>query len=172
MTTISEARFAELAEIHGADFANWPAQERAAAETLAKISPQAASALAKAAQLDAVLADLAAEPAPAPSAALTARILSAAADLQAQPAPAARHEAAAQNRPFAGLIDWLFGGVGSAAACASAAAFGLWLGYAGPVSIADAATTMALGVEAIQDADVMLVEDSPFLTGLDQEDAE
>lgn len=145
-------KFETLAAAHGGALARWPRAERAAAERLLAQSDAARAALAEAAALDAVLD--AAAPAPAMSARLTARILADAAECAA-PRPAA------QTRRQGGWRAWL-GRLSTAAlipapACA-AALFGLWLGYAAPEAIAEAAE-LALGGEYSRDVAEMIDED-------------
>ncbi len=74
--SITEQRFAELADSYGGDLQRWPAAERAAARQLLDSSPSAQRVLQHAAALDATLHALPAPP--PPSARLRTRLLAAA----------------------------------------------------------------------------------------------
>lgn len=79
-------RFAAILDAYGAAPQRWPADERAAAESLLAASAQARALQAGAARLDDVLAG---SRAPAPSAALRRAILQAAPGAASRPVPAA-----------------------------------------------------------------------------------
>jgi anti-sigma factor RsiW len=66
------ARFEHLLDVHGADPARWPQAQRAAADRLLADDPAAATALARARELDALIVR---EPAPAGADAAAARIV-------------------------------------------------------------------------------------------------
>lgn len=100
-------RFIELSEIYGADLRRWPEAERAAAEDAARNSVEAASALTRAAELDAFL-DM--SNVPAPTATLRERI--------GNSAPA--------RRPIS-LVGLLWRGVGLAGMGIAGAAAGMLL---------------------------------------------
>ncbi|MCP5433656.1 MAG: hypothetical protein H6923_10350 [Alphaproteobacteria bacterium] len=133
-------RFARILEAYGADPRRWPAAERAACEAFAAADPQAGAALGAERALDELLDAL---PPVAPSLALRTRILSAtprATPPLARPAKPERARGSLQ-----GLLGGfgLGGGLGETLALprlpasalslfAASAAFGLYLGMAGP----------------------------------------
>lgn len=115
--SMSERRFAALADAHGGDLARWPAAERAAAAALARRSAAAQAALARAAALDAALDALAAAPPPAASARLLAACAADAAAVCATRRRARRPvwaglAAAAALGVALGASDWLAAAVG------------------------------------------------------------
>lgn len=132
-TQMTLAEFEDLAFAHGPDLSEWPGHAQAGAARLAEASPEAQALLGAAADLQSALA--AARPAdPAPSVELMSRILSDAATVR----PA--QVSAPETKPArASLVSRILTVFSPAAACAASAAFGLWLGYAGPVDLTDVA---------------------------------
>lgn len=143
-TEMTLAEFEDLAFAHGADMSEWPEDAQAAAAALAETSSEAQALLAAAAELQTALAM--ARPAdPAPSVDLMSRILADAATIRpvvtAPPAPQP------VRAPFFSRIRDV---ISPAAAFAASAAFGVWLGYAGPVDLTDVAGE-ALGLAATEE---------------------
>lgn len=161
--TIEE--FITAAETHGGDLARWPADLAGPGRALLDRSEAAQEALAAAAALDLALEEALA-PAPPPEA-LTARILADAAAVAsrapaAPPVPAARRDGLLTR-----LAEAFARPLGSAAACALGAAFGLWLGYAGEVDIQSTAAAFYIGDDVYAAADEDLID----LGFTEQEDA-
>lgn len=123
----------------GASTEAWPDADRMAAKALTDRSEEARDTLTALKALDADLA-FAASAGLKPSAALTARILADAAETGLRPAPA---PARPKPRGLSALWDRLPPVWGPAAACAASALLGVFLGYAAPQDVAEAATAMA-----------------------------
>ncbi len=121
---MSLPHFLELAESHGADLARWPAGEAEAARALLAASAQARAEHARAALIDAALAD--------------SRTLPDAATLERMRAHVARHVARSPLPARPGLLHWLRPllpmGSGALAALALCAA---WLTFAMPMAAED-----------------------------------
>lgn len=143
-TEMTLAEFEDLAFAHGADLSEWPEDAQAAAAALAEASSEARALLAAAAELQTALA-MARPDDPVPSVDLMSRILADAATVRAvaatMPAPQPR------RTPF---FSRIWDVISPAAACAASAAFGVWLGYAGPLDLTDVAGE-AFGLAATEE---------------------
>jgi anti-sigma factor RsiW len=128
--TMTLARFQHLLDVYGADFARWPQKPRLAAERLLAADKAAAAALARARELDALIAR---DPLPA-GAADAARIMYA---LEARRLPPQRRRFLWRRWP-AELLDFEFAPAWPRlAALAGVAAIGFVIGLtdlAGPIS--------------------------------------
>lgn len=101
-------RFDELASAYGAGIFLWPAEEQAAAEALAKSSPDAQAVLERERALDAALDEW---DVPAPSEALMAKILGDAAEVSTTTSAAVETPRQASEKPsffsrFFGEMGW------------------------------------------------------------------
>ncbi|MEM7269675.1 MAG: hypothetical protein AAF401_10520 [Pseudomonadota bacterium] len=164
---MTDERFEELAFAHGPRLDDWPADIRQVAEAHRMASPTAAAALAAVSALEERLAEAAADaPEAEPSAALMARILADAADAAPKPV-ASRPVSAPVRTPLrARLLGWLSAEVLSpAAACIAAGALGLWLGYAGPSSVAYAASAV-IGIEEPDEIALLVANADPYLDAI------
>jgi len=138
------AEFEDLVFAHGAELSEWPEDAQAAAAALVRASSEAQALLVANAELQTALAK--ARPAdPAPSVDLMSRILADAAAMR----PVASIPSAPQ--PMRGsFFARIREVISPAAAFAASAAFGVWLGYAGPVDLTDVAGE-ALGLAATEE---------------------
>lgn len=134
-------RLEDLTSLWGADLAAWPDGPRAEAEVLLASSADARAALERMAALDQAFgAAIAAEgvsPSPVPTE-LISRVLADAASVSAEvrrPSPPPRLERRRASWLSTLLSDWR-----PVAACASAAAVGVWFGYAGPADVSGVGT--------------------------------
>lgn len=132
-TEMTLAEFEDLAFAHGPNLSDWPDAAQGGAVMFVEASPEAQALLNSIANLQSVLAASRPED-PAPSVDLMSRILADAATALPAPFPAPTPRPARSS-----LVSRIWNVFSPAAACAASAAFGLWLGYAGPVDLTDIA---------------------------------
>lgn len=143
-TEMTLAEFEDLAFTHGADLSQWPENAQAEAAELAEASSEARALLTAAAELQTALA-MARPDDPVPSVDLMSRILADAATIRPVVA-----SAPAPQPMRAPILSRLWDVFSPAAACVASAAFGVWLGYAGPVDLTDVAGE-AFGLAATEE---------------------
>ncbi len=163
--TMTMDEFDQLAFAYGGDLSDWPKDRRAVAAALLAQDADCRARIDQMAALDAALTVAAPVDAPV-SKDLMARILADAATAASRQPQALPSLATKPLSPLRRVWEWLSVAGMPATACATSVVIGLWLGYAGPVDLASAATTIMNTDQAVEFAFLDETSATPFIDAL------